>query len=41
MEPYITHNNILVTDSTLDYFKEVVFSIPYNGVPKSSASILS
>jgi len=33
MKPYITHNNILVTDSTLDYFKEVVFSIPYNGVP--------
>ncbi|MEO3741309.1 hypothetical protein [Kosakonia sp. WA-90] len=33
MKPYITHNNILVTDSTLDYFKSVVFSIPYNGVP--------
>lgn len=33
MKPYITYNNILVTDSTLDYFKEVVFSIPYNGVP--------
>jgi len=33
MKPYITHNNILVTDSTLDYFKQVVFSIPYNGVP--------
>ncbi|RRO11073.1 hypothetical protein [Pectobacterium aquaticum] len=33
MKPYITHNNILVTDSTLDYFKAVVFSIPYNGVP--------
>ncbi len=33
MKPYITHNNILVTDSTLDYFKEVVFSIPYHGVP--------
>jgi len=33
MKPYITHNNILVTDSTLDYFKEVIFSIPYNGVP--------
>ena len=32
MKPYITHNNILVTDSTLDYFKEVIFSIPYNGV---------
>ncbi|AXW87170.1 hypothetical protein AU509_04255 [Lonsdalea britannica] len=32
MKPYITKNNILVTDSTLDYFKEVVFSIPYNGV---------
>ncbi|TSH83697.1 hypothetical protein [Pantoea sp. paga] len=31
MKPYITHNNILVTDSTLDYFKEVVYSIPYNG----------
>ncbi|MBB7653196.1 hypothetical protein HEM24_003565 [Escherichia coli] len=33
MKPYITHNNILVTDSTLDYFKTVVFSVPYNGVP--------
>ncbi|HBQ3160775.1 TPA: hypothetical protein L7V75_001049 [Klebsiella variicola subsp. variicola] len=33
MKPYITYNNILVTDSTLNYFKEVVFSIPYNGVP--------
>jgi len=33
MKPYITHNNILVTDSALDYFKQVVFSIPYNGVP--------
>ncbi|EDT2310592.1 hypothetical protein QTO19_14340 [Serratia marcescens] len=33
MKPYITHNNILVTDSTLDYFKSVVFSVPYNGVP--------
>ncbi|TCB96122.1 hypothetical protein E0L21_24110 [Kosakonia quasisacchari] len=33
MKPYITYNNILVTDSTLDYFKEVVFSVPYNGVP--------
>ncbi|MGX9277822.1 hypothetical protein ACWXWL_08780 [Pantoea ananatis] len=33
MKPYITHNNILVTNSTLDYFKQVVFSIPYNGVP--------
>lgn len=33
MKPYITYNNILVTDSTLDYFKEVIFSIPYNGVP--------
>ena len=33
MKPYITHNNILVTDSTLDYFKAVVFSIPYNGAP--------
>lgn len=33
MKPYITHNNILVTDSTLDYFKEVVFSVPYNGTP--------
>lgn len=33
MKPYITCNNILVTDSTLDYFKEVVFSIPYNGLP--------
>ncbi|ECH9490540.1 hypothetical protein ZS48_001469 [Salmonella enterica subsp. enterica] len=33
MKSYITNNNILVTDSTLDYFKEVVFSIPYNGVP--------
>lgn len=33
MKPYITHNNILVTDSTLEYFKEVVFNIPYNGVP--------
>ncbi|EPD7282341.1 TPA: hypothetical protein ACG31R_004665 [Escherichia coli] len=33
MKPYITHNNILVTGSTLEYFKEVVFSIPYNGVP--------
>ena len=33
MKPYITHNNILVTDSTLDYFKSVVFSITYNGVP--------
>lgn len=33
MKPYITHNNILVTDSTLDYFKTVVFSIPYNGMP--------
>ncbi|MBQ4771401.1 hypothetical protein F9U44_07830 [Pectobacterium versatile] len=32
MKPYITHNNILVTDSTLDYFKKIVFSIPYNGV---------
>ncbi|MDC7861284.1 hypothetical protein [Pantoea ananatis] len=32
MKPYITYNNILVTDSTLDYFKEVIFSIPYNGV---------
>jgi len=31
MKPYITHNNILVTDSTLDYFKTIVFSIPYNG----------
>lgn len=33
MKPYITKNNILVTDSTLDYFKEIVFSITYNGVP--------
>lgn len=33
MKPYITHNNILVTDLTLNYFKAVVFSIPYNGVP--------
>lgn len=33
MKPYITHNNILVTDSTLNYFKTVVFSIHYNGVP--------
>ncbi|ECD9502195.1 hypothetical protein FNO08_14345 [Salmonella enterica subsp. diarizonae] len=33
MKPYITHNNILVTDSTLDYFKAIVFSVPYNGVP--------
>lgn len=33
MKPYITYNNILVTDSTLDYFKTVVFSIPYNGLP--------
>ncbi|HFT5242311.1 TPA: hypothetical protein ACGTP8_003130 [Yersinia enterocolitica] len=33
MKPYITHNNILVTDSTLDYFKKIIFSIPYNGVP--------
>ncbi|EFE0693232.1 TPA: hypothetical protein ACQ72S_004417 [Escherichia coli] len=33
MKPYITHNNILVAGSTLEYFKEVVFSIPYNGVP--------
>ncbi|MEN4880435.1 hypothetical protein ABEI17_06875 [Pantoea agglomerans] len=33
MKPYITYNNILVTDSTLDYFKEVIFIIPYNGVP--------
>lgn len=33
MKPYITYNNILVTDSTLDYFKEVIFSIPYNGIP--------
>lgn len=32
MKPYITYNNILVTGSTLDYFKEVVFSIPYKGV---------
>ncbi|MCD2358074.1 hypothetical protein LQK91_16815 [Pantoea sp. MHSD4] len=32
MKPYITKNNILVTDSTLDYFKKVVFSVPYNGV---------
>lgn len=33
MKPYITHNSILVTDSTLDYYKEIVFSIPYNGEP--------
>ncbi|QHB31961.1 hypothetical protein F0T03_07190 [Yersinia canariae] len=33
MKPYITYNNILVTDSTLDYFKKIIFSIPYNGVP--------
>jgi len=33
MKPYITYNNILVTDSTLDYFKRIIFSIPYNGVP--------
>ncbi|PRI21082.1 MULTISPECIES: hypothetical protein [Pectobacterium] len=33
MKSYITHNNILVTDSTLDYFKKIIFSIPYNGVP--------
>ncbi|KMK82617.1 hypothetical protein [Pectobacterium brasiliense] len=33
MKPYITHNSILVTDSTLDYYKEIVFSIHYNGEP--------
>ncbi|HBC8643223.1 TPA: hypothetical protein KE522_000005 [Citrobacter koseri] len=33
MKPYITNNNILVTGSTLDYFKAIVFSVPYNGVP--------
>lgn len=34
MEPYITNNNILVTDSNLKFFKMVVFSIPYDG-PKN------
>ncbi|WP_145601355.1 hypothetical protein [Yersinia frederiksenii] len=34
MKPYLTNNNILVNDSTLDYFKEIVFSIPYDG-PKN------
>ncbi len=33
MKLYLTNNNILVTDSTLDYFKTIVFSISYNGVP--------
>ncbi|WP_338526968.1 hypothetical protein VRC35_04910 [Erwinia aphidicola] len=33
MKAYITKNNILVTDSTLDCFKRVVFNIPYNGMP--------
>jgi len=33
MKPYITHDNVLVTNSTLDYFKKVVFSVPYNGAP--------
>ncbi|WKZ93959.1 hypothetical protein P0E69_08830 [Chimaeribacter arupi] len=33
MKPYITYNNILVTDLTLNYFKTVVFSLPYHGVP--------
>lgn len=33
MKKYITQNNILVTDSTLDCFKKIVFSIPYRGVP--------
>lgn len=33
MKPYITHDSILVTQSTLSYFKEFVFSIPYSGVP--------
>ncbi len=32
MKPYITHNNTLVTDSTLDYFKKIIFSISYNGM---------
>lgn len=34
MKPYITNNNILVTDSTLKFFKMVVFSVPYDG-PKN------
>ncbi|EMF7826981.1 TPA: hypothetical protein ACJCXE_003060 [Yersinia enterocolitica] len=34
MKPYITNNNILVTGSTLKYFKKVVFSVPYDG-PKN------
>ncbi|MDP9705595.1 MULTISPECIES: hypothetical protein [Rahnella] len=33
MNSYITQNNILVTGSTLFYFKRIVFSIPYNGMP--------
>jgi|GEM_PF-3010251 len=31
MKSYITHDSILVTESTFSYFKKIVFSIPYNG----------